>query len=216
MPRQLLVLNPSTSEPMTHRVVLEVGRLVAHGWHVQGVTAVIGSDAITDPASFEAGARAAVATLRMQGAEADAVLLACFGDPGLAEMRAASAIPVAGMAESAMREAHALARPFRIITTGREWPAMLRESAAGWGLGQWLEAIVALDHDGLAATRDAAAFTALLQQALDAAMVDRIETVILGGVGFAVLREDLWFDGELIDGLGAAVRSLGAGPPAPL
>jgi allantoin racemase len=206
--KRLLVLNPNTTEAMTRRVVAQVERVLAPGWTVRGATATVGAPVIADRASFAAGAQAALQTFRAAGADADAVLLACFGDPGLAPLRALAGVPVAGMADSALREADALARPFRVVTAGPEWPAMLREGAAASGLDRWLEQVVALETTGLAVAREPDRFRGLVQEALDRAAADGIATVVLGGAGFAGMARSLRTQGRLIDGLEAAVRAL--------
>lgn len=202
------MLNPNTTEAMTRKVVAQVERLLPLDWCARGVTARTGVPVIADRASFALGAEAAIRTFRAEGQGADAVLLACFGDPGLAELRALAQMPVAGMAEAAMREADALARPYRVVTAGKEWPAMLREGAVACGFDRWLEQVVALDTTGLAVATDPGRFTALVQQALDAAAADGIATVVLGGAGFAGMAIHLRTSGTLVDGIDAAVRAL--------
>ncbi len=51
-------------------------------------------------------------------AEADAFVLSCFSDPGIARARAATAKPVTGIAESAYLGALSLGRRFGIISLG--------------------------------------------------------------------------------------------------
>jgi len=194
---------------MTARVLAEASRLAGARAELRGATGSTGHAVIASRESYAAGAMAALQALRQSAGWPDAVLLACFGDPGLAELQPAAGVPVAGMAQSALREAAALARPYRIVTAGAGWPAMLREFAMAQGLSAQLEGIVALDTTGLAVSRDPGAFVAALQQALDDARADGVQTVVLGGAGFAGMRGQLRFDGTLIDGLEAALRSLG-------
>ncbi|MEZ5861518.1 MAG: aspartate/glutamate racemase family protein [Geminicoccaceae bacterium] len=67
-----------------------------------------------------------------------AVLLACFGDPGLAALKELSPVPVVGMAEASCHLACTLDRRFSIVTSGERWPAMLEEFVAAQGLGSRL------------------------------------------------------------------------------
>ena len=58
--------------------------------------------------------------------QADAFVLACFGDPGLDAAREAASRPVIGIAEAAMKTASLLGRSFSVVTTmsrtvGRAW-----------------------------------------------------------------------------------------------
>lgn len=199
---------------MTHAVVEQVRLMLGSSVspevevEVRGATASFGSEVIATPQSFAVGAEAAFEAWRQHEGWPDAILLACFGDPGLAALRAAARVPVAGMAESAMREAAALARPYRIVTAGAQWPAMLRETARCVQAGRWLEEVAALPATGLAVSRDPEAFMPVLRQALDDAEAAGVRTVLLGGAGFAGLRGRLRFEGVLIDGLEAAVRQI--------
>lgn len=207
---KLLVVNPNTTDAMTHKVVAQVMLLAGEGVEVRGVTAPFGNEVIATPESFATGAEAALAAWRGQVGWPDGILLACFGDPGLAALRALAAVPVAGMAEAAMREAVALGRPYAIVTAGVQWPAMLREVARQMGTDALLAEVIALDTTGLAVSRDPAAFVSSLQDALDRLWHAGIGTAILGGAGFAGLRGRLHYPGVLIDGLEAAVRALRA------
>lgn len=207
---KLLVINPNTTEAMTCTVVEQVRLLAGHGVELRGATATFGSDVIATPASFATGADAALAAWRSHQGWPDAVLLACFGDPGLDELRTQAAVPVAGMAEAAMCEATALGQPYAIVTAGAHWPAMLREVARQRGVDALLKDVIALETTGLAVSREPAAFLGSMQGALDRIWQAGVQTAILGGAGFAGLRSRLHYPGELIDGLEAAVRALRA------
>ncbi|MFZ2103334.1 MAG: aspartate/glutamate racemase family protein, partial [Oricola sp.] len=66
-------------------------------------------------------------------ARPDAVVLACFGEPGLGALREAVDVPVFGLLESSARLAASLGS-FSILTPGAAWPAQLRELLAVYGL----------------------------------------------------------------------------------
>lgn len=204
---KLLVLNPNTTAAMTDKAVTEVRRLAPAHWAVRGVTAATGCEVIASRASFVTGAWAALETLRAQDDWADAVLLACFGDPGLAALREVSAVPIIGMAEAALREAVALGRPYHLVTAGTAWDAMLRETVRLEDAEALLDGITVLDSTGLAMTRDPQRALQLLQGVLDGLQLRGAPTCILAGTGFAGMAPALRYDGVLIDGLAAAVRT---------
>jgi len=206
---KLLVLNPNTTASMTDRVVAEVRRLAPPAWEMRGVTAAVGCEVIASRAAFVTGAWAALETLRAQDEWADAVLLACFGDPGLAALREVSAVPVIGMAEAALHEAVALGRPYHIVTAGAAWDGMLRELVRVAGADALLDGITVLDGTGLAVAREPQRAVQRLQDVLDGLQQQRgAPTCILGGAGFAGMVDALRYDGVLTDGLAAAVRAL--------
>lgn len=204
---KLLVLNPNTTAAMTDKAVAEVRRLTPAHWVVRGVTATSGCEVIASRAGFVTGAWAALETLRAQDGWADAVLLACFGDPGLAALREVSAVPIIGMAEAALREAVALGRPYHLVTAGAAWDAMLRETVRFEGAEALLDGVTVLDSTGLAMARDPQRALQLLQGVLDGLQPRGAPTCILAGTGFAGMAPALRYDGVLIDGLGAAVRT---------
>ncbi len=207
---RLLVLNPNTTAAMTDKVVAGVRRLAPAAWDVRGVTAASGCEVIASRAAFVTGAWAALQTLRAQDGWADAVLLACFGDPALAALREVSAVPVIGMAEAALQEAVALGRPYHIVTAGAAWDGMLRETVRIAGADALLDGITVLDSTGLAMARDPQRAVQVLQDALDVLQQRGAPTCILGGAGFAGLADALRYDGVLMDGLAAAVRACNA------
>lgn len=95
--RQILVINPNSSESIT----AQIRRAVADGDGVRVVTSHEGPPAIESDADVVAAVEPMLETARHQ--DAAAVVVACFSDPGLDELRAESDIPVFGIAESAIR-----------------------------------------------------------------------------------------------------------------
>ncbi|MES2973829.1 MAG: aspartate/glutamate racemase family protein [Pseudomonadota bacterium] len=209
---RLLVINPNTTAAMTEAAVAQVQRLLGPDAEVRGVTASSGPPVIASRESFVAGAHAALQAWHGMPADTrgrlDGVILACFGDPGLAALQEVCGVPVAGMAQAALREAIGAGRPYRIITAGAAWEAMLLDTVRLEQATGLLDGIVVLQGTGLDAARDRQGFVALVQDALDRAAGEGSPTVILGGAGFAGFRESLRYPGLLIDGLEAAARSM--------
>ncbi len=139
----VLILNPNTRSALTADLVQQVQALWAHepgaSPQLQGLTAPHGADYIASEATYVVAARAALDAWH-QHADAlvqspahsrpQAVLVACFGDPGVWALREASGLPVMGLAEAAMREAQGLG-PFGIVTGGAAWGPMLMRLARG-------------------------------------------------------------------------------------
>jgi Asp/Glu/hydantoin racemase len=120
----LTLVNPNTSAATTAAMVAIAE--AAAGAPVRGLTARFGAALITDPAALAVAARA-VTDLAPDLAAAGAVIVAAFGDPGLAELRARLPCPVTGIAEAGMAEAAALAPRFAVVTTT---PALVPAIAA--------------------------------------------------------------------------------------
>lgn len=205
----LLVLNPNSSAAMTSQVLTAAERLALPSLALRGITATQGPPVIASRESFAAGALAAQALWPAQDdGWADAVLLACFGDPGLAELRQSSRVPVIGMAEAALDEAAALGKPFHILTAGLAWDAMLRETIARHSVAAaLLDGITVLEGTGLSIAQNPQAFVATLQDTLNALQHKGAPTCVLGGAGFARLAGQLHYGGVLLDGIGAGSRA---------
>jgi allantoin racemase len=212
----LLVINPNTTQAMTDKVVAEVARCAGPGHEVTGATARFGCEVIASRASFAIAGHAALDCYAAQRQPFDAVILACFGDPGLAALREIAPQPVVGFAEASILEAMRLDQLFSIVTAGQAWAPMLRETVALCGAAALFREVVILDTTGLAVARDAAAFRAPLEEAIANAHRSSVRTVILGGAGFAGMAESLRSDAALIDCIASATRAaLGADGTAP-
>jgi len=182
-----VVLNPNTSRAMTEAVIEQLRLHAPQDSSVQGLTADGGCAVIDSCETFLIGARTAMAMLDQLPAEANAVLLACFGDPGLEALRGACAIPVVGLAEAALQRADAAGVPFAIVTAGANWVNLLRERASNFGLDRHLVGVYALDGNGAALRKDPQAFrNQVFCMSVLAAEADA-RTLILGGAAFSGL-----------------------------
>ena len=99
--RRLLVINPNTSQSVS--TLLQTHVQASAGLHVQvhTTTARFGAPYISDEAGYAVAAHAALdawAHALATGPAPDAVLIGCFGDPGLLALRESSPVPVTGLA----------------------------------------------------------------------------------------------------------------------
>jgi Asp/Glu/hydantoin racemase len=187
MPR-LLVINPNTTQSITDLVARHVGAAIGPGFEIVPATGAFGCAYITSEACFAIGAHAALDCLEKHGAGCDAVLLACFGDPGLFALKETSRVPVLGLAEASMLEASETAGRFSIVTGGAAWKPMLDRFAAQLGYADRLASVrtVALTGGQIAADPESALAT-LADECRLAAERDGARAVILGGAGLAGL-----------------------------
>ena len=206
---RLLILNPNTSAAVTarllghaqaHLVNRLAGRPVGTPTNspagapttLATTTAQLGASYIASEASYAIAAHAALdawAQFSSAGGQADAVLLGCFGDPGVAALREVTALPVIGLAEAALRQAARHGR-VAIVTGGVAWVPMLHRLARSLGLGQALVAVHAVAPSGAELAADPAAALGLLAQACRSA-AQSADALILGGAGLAGLTAPL-------------------------
>jgi Asp/Glu/hydantoin racemase len=187
MPR-LLVINPNTTQSITDLVARHVSSAIGPDFEIVAVTGAFGCAYITSEACFAVGAHAALDCFERYGDGCDAVLLACFGDPGLFAVKERSGVPVLGLAEASMIEASETAGRFSIVTGGAAWKPMLERFAAQLRHADRLASVrtVALTGGEIAARPDAA-LAILAAEARAAAERDGARAVILGGAGLAGL-----------------------------
>lgn len=183
MPR-LLVLNPNTTEAVTHQLHARAAEAAPPGGRLESVTARFGAAYIADEPGAAVAAHAALdayARVVQAAGAPDAVLIGCFGDPGLEALRALATEPVHGLAEAAMTEASRRGR-FAVVTGGVHWPPMLRRLVVSLGLDTALAGIVAIDRTGgqLAAAPDDAV-RLLVRACEDARERFRPDVLVLGG-----------------------------------
>jgi len=187
--RQLLVINPNTSTSVT--ALLQQHVQTAAGSHVtvRSVTARFGAPYISDEASYAVAAHAALdawaVALNTADKRPDAVLIGCFGDPGLQALRESSPVPVTGLAEAAFIEAARHGR-FAVVTGGERWAPILQRLAQSLGHAQALAGIHTVAPTGAQLAADPVAARQLLTEAcLNAVRQLGVQTVILGGAGLA-------------------------------
>lgn len=179
---------------------------------VEVATARFGADYIATEGSFALAAHSALdawaSAIATPRAVPDAVLIACFGDPGLFALRELSSAPVTGLADASFRRAAALGR-FAIVTGGAAWSPILERVAAVAGHSHSLAGIRTVEATGaeLAARPDLAQ-TLLLQACRDAAQIEGVQSVILGGAGLAGMAHQLQphLQVPLIDSVDAGVE----------
>ena len=205
---RILLINPNTSSDMTERAAAEARRCASPGTEIVAVTGDFGCSVIASRASFAIAAHTGLDLYARYGSGADGVVLACFGDPGLAALREVSPVPVIGLAAAAVEEAAEAARPFAIVTAGAAWVAMLSELVAATLHAPLFRGVVALDATGLSLVREPDRFAGELGHALDRAVAAGAQTIILGGAAFAGAARTLTARARLIDPMQSAIRAV--------
>ena len=194
--KTLLLLNPNTSAEVSTLLQRHAAPSArAAGLSLAMATARFGPRYITGEAGAALAGHAALdayaAHVQAHGRPA-AVLLACFGDPGLFALRAVAGVPVLGLAEAAMQAA-ARRGPFVIVTGGPAWVPMLQRLAAVLPLPAPLLGVQAVARSGGELASDPQAAVELLHGAAVEALArwPAARSVLLGGAGLAGLAAPL-------------------------
>jgi Asp/Glu/hydantoin racemase len=204
--RTLILINPNTSQRTTD-AMLQIAREAAGDWTIAGFTAPFGAPLITDEAALEEAARA-VESLAPRLGKTAGVIVAAFGDPGLALLRSNLAMPVTGIAEAGMAEAAAGGRRFAVVTTTPDLVASIARAAAGYGHAGRFAGTYLTPGDPVAVMAEQIRLVEALDAACRRAIRDGAEAVVIGGGPLAVAARALagTLDAELVEPLLAAVR----------
>jgi allantoin racemase len=183
-PMRLLIINPNTTEAMTEKVAAAARLTLPASVHITSATGRFGARYIASRASFAIAGHAALDAFSAHGTAIDAVLLACFGDPGLDALREVAGCPVISLIDAACAEAGTNGRRFSIVTGGERWGPMLTEMIAARGLDRQLASIRTVAPTGGQIASDPEGSATLLAKACNAcATEDGAQAVILGGAG---------------------------------
>jgi Asp/Glu/hydantoin racemase len=172
---------------------------------------------------FEAliGAYAAATLAAEHWRSHDAIVVAAFGDPGLAGLREALDIPVVGLTEAALMSACMLGQRFSIIAISRRIQAWYRETVQANGLVERLASIRSLDQPlrdiGRVQEDHAERLQALCRSAVED---DGADVLIIAGAPLAGLARSIKdrIPVPVVDGVSSAVchaQSLASLAPAP-
>jgi Asp/Glu/hydantoin racemase len=194
---QLLIINPNTSVEVSHLLHTLAVRELGAQCDVRVQTARFGASYISDEVSFAIAGHALLDAYAADKANSDlappdAVLIGCFGDPGLLALQQISTVPVIGLAQGSMRMAHANGR-FAVITGGQAWVPMLHRLVTQLGLNDQLAVIEAVNKSGAQLAADPVAAS---QELADLgvsilAQEPRLQTLLLGGAALGGLAQPI-------------------------
>lgn len=193
MPR-LLVINPNTSTAVSGLLQHHLQAQLAGALEVHTVTARFGAPYIASEATYAVAQHAVLdawATAHAHDERPDAVLIGCFGDPGLFALRDGAGVPVGGLAEASFAAAARHGR-FAIVTGGERWRPMLERLASSLGFSASLAGIHTVAPSGAQLLQDPVGARSLLAEACrEAALRFQAQAVILGGAGLAGMAADI-------------------------
>lgn len=187
-PLRLLVINPNTSEPITAKLRALAEDEAGSAVRIDAVTARFGAPYISDRRGAVIAAHAvldAAEAALEDGGTPDAVIIGCFGDPGLKALQETIACPVVGFAEAGLIAAAAEPGPFLVATNGAAWCDMLSELATLIGLSSRIPTFLSI---GDAAARDAELCRSLIMEEAERTGAAR---VVLGGAGLIPILADV-------------------------
>ena len=204
---RLLLINPNISGSVSALIEAEARRSAAPGTRIEVLTARFGVAYIETRFEALIGAYATAELAAEHCRECDAVIVAAFGDPGLAGLREVLPVPVTGLTEAALASVQLLGGRFSVIAISHRIQAWYREVIDAYGFGSRLASIRSLEQPLQRIDRvqqeHAGALQALAERAV---REDGADAIVLAGAPLAGLARSLQLPVPVVDGVASAVR----------
>ncbi|MBX8543568.1 aspartate/glutamate racemase family protein [Pseudomonas cichorii] len=207
---RIQVINPNTSDAMTHKIGLAAQAIARPGTHIIACSPEDG------PVSIEGHFDEAIATLGVldevrKGREqqVDAHIIACFGDPGLLAAREYATAPVIGIAEAAFHMAGLIATRFAVVTTLSRTRIIAEHLLQRYGFSELCTSVRCIDMPVLALEEGGPELIErMIEQARRARDEEGAGAIVLGCGGMADLPRQLSdaIGLPVVEGVSAAVK----------
>ena len=205
---KILLLNPNMTQAMTDNMALLARKAVGDQAEIIPVTATLGFPYIASRAEAQIAGGIVLDMIAEHVETVDAVVIAAFGDPGLAAARDLFDIPIIGMAEAAVATATLLGDSFAVVTFSPLMTRWYEDCVASTGLvhrfrGVHTPAVAPHDVSDVQHSQRAQ----LIALATDATQKKGADVIILGGAPLAGLAGQIAADvpAIVIDPISAAV-----------
>lgn len=208
MSAHILIINPNSTTSMTREIEIAAREVAGQN------TTITAINPDTGPASIE-GPEDGLACLphlfalfdaaMTSNIQYDAIIIACFDDTGLQELKSRTTKPVLGIGEAAFHMASMRSKSFSTVTTLPISIPVITENIVQYGFSRQSKNVRASDVPVLAVGDK----TSLLieEEARRALQDDQCDSIVLGCAGMAQLAKELShkLDVPVIDGVAAAV-----------
>jgi Asp/Glu/hydantoin racemase len=186
---RLLVYNPNTNQALTTALGNAVQQLLRPDDVLETATSDSGEVFIGSDKSV-AAARAALQTdLPRRALDCDAILLGCFGDLGVDEIRRELRRPIVSLSDAFFATAPFLGRRIGLLTTSAYWAGRLAVEASRKGAFHWIVETRSLEipPDESSVSLEARCRSVMAEVAKDG----RCEAVVLAGAMLTALSREL-------------------------
>ena len=208
---RLCFINPNSTASMTRKVAAAARGAAAPGTEILALTSEAGPPAIQGETDGRLALPGLLALLGASLGQADAFVIACFDDTGLAEARALTAKPVTGIGEAAFAQASRGGRRFSVVTTLSVSVPVIRRNIEAGGFGPFCARVRASEVPVLDLEAGGGAAEETVAREIGRAVAeDGCAAIVLGCAGMADLagRYAARFGLPVIDGVAAAVSLL--------
>lgn len=205
---RILYLNPNSTVAMTNSIVA-TARNAAPNVEILGWTNHDGPPAIQGPADGDAAVEGLLTLLPKARAEGvSAIVIACFDDTGLPQLRQLAHCPVIGIGQAAMALGALHGGRFAVVTTLDVSVPVISANVAAYGHTQNCVGVFASGLPVLGVEAGGPLVEEQLLRTISSAQKANADTVILGCAGMSHLRPQLAVRSgmTLIDGVCASAN----------
>jgi len=208
---RILIINPNTTASMTEAIGKAALKVASVGTTIVAVNPDNGPASIQGAEDGEAALPGLFEVFDRHMSDEDpydAVVIACFDDTGLVELRARSDLPITGIGEAAYRLAAETAAPFSVVTTLAVSIPVLEYNIKSYGLAAFCARVRASEVPVLDIERHPRESLSRIGAEIAVAMVnDQCRSIVLGCAGMADMARILEneYSIPVIEGVSAAV-----------
>jgi len=190
---KIFVINPNTSESMTDHIREALMAVKRSDTELTVTCPAKGPNTIESAYDEAYAIPPTLELVKKANAEGyDAVILACFSDPGLEAAKEISTIPVVGIEEATLHMAAMLGAKFSIMTPRKQRIASKCEHVHMRGLTHFLASVRSLELSVAETDADPAKTKRRLMEVANAAVEeDGAEVIIMGCAGMAGYAEEI-------------------------
>ncbi len=207
---KILIVNPNTTESMTHKIGKAAQSVAAVGTEILAISPKGGPASVEgyyDEAFAVPGLLREIRNGEVLGM--DGYIIACFDDPGLDAARSVATGPVVGICEAAVYAASMVAGSFTVVTTLKSSVPAIEKVVRGYGREHFCRRVRAAEISVLSLEEEGSEARLLIEAEIDRAVrEDSAEAIVLGCAGMADFTRQLTdkFGLPVIDGVAAAVK----------
>ena len=208
---RILLINPNSLEATTAMMVAIATSVAVDGFDIVGATARRAPAMIVTPEALDTAAPEVEEIALAHQSSCDGIIVAAFGDPGLAGIKSTLKLPAVGIGEASMLEAAEGGRRFGVATTTPLLKAKIDALPVVLGLRSHYSGSRFADGDPQELMHDPARLRAALAGAVEACIAqDGAEAVIIGGgpLGEAARELQPMFTVPVIAPIPSAVRRI--------
>ena len=191
---RLLLYNPNTDRSLTAKLAAAVRTRLVPGDALLAVTSEKGDAFVNSEDSVAAARASASETLDGPAEGCEAILLGCFGDLGVDDLRRKLKRPVISLSDAFFAVAPFLARRIGIVTTSPFWADRIKTEARRKGATVWIADVQSLDAGAGPQSTTLDQCRAIIGEF---ASGGRCDAVVLAGAALIALADDLSADGPL-------------------